>query len=94
VEKLPQELRDLVSRLHWAEQERNTIAHSLWDASEKNPNAIRREKTSSKKGRLTVVEEYLTPEDLEELGRLFEGVVTDLFYLSVRHIPKLERKLR
>jgi hypothetical protein len=25
VEKLPQELRELVARLHWAEQERNTI---------------------------------------------------------------------
>jgi hypothetical protein len=93
-DKLPQELRDLVVRLHWAEQERNTIAHSLWDASNKDPNAIRREKTSSKKGRLTLTEEFLTPDDLEKLGHQFEGVATDLFYLSARHLPKLKRRLR
>jgi hypothetical protein len=94
VENLPEDIRGLVARLHWAEQERNTISHSLWDASKKNPNAIRREKTSSKKGRLKVTEELLTPEDLEELGHLFEGIATDLFYLSAKHIPKLEGKLR
>ena len=92
-EKLPEDLRELVARLHGAEQERNTISHSLWDASEKFPETIRREKTSSNKGRLTTTEEHLTPEDLEELGRLFEGIVTDLFYLTSKHIPKLEGKL-
>jgi hypothetical protein len=94
VEKLPQDLIELVSRLHWAEQERNALSHSLWDASEDNPGTIRREKTSSKRGKLTVVEENLTPEDLEELGKLFEGVATDLFYLTGKHIPKIEAKLR
>lgn len=59
----------------------------------KFPDTIRREKTSSKKGRLTVTEEHLTPDDLEELGRLFEGIATDLFYLTSKHIPKLEDKL-
>ena len=93
VDKLPDDLRELVSRLHWAEQERNTISHSLWDASEKFPDTIRREKTSSKKGRLTVTEEHVTPDDLEELGRLFEGIATDLFYLTAKHVPKLEDKL-
>lgn len=94
VAKLPEELRDLVARLHWAEQERNTISHSLWDASKKKPNTIRREKTSSKRGRLTITVELLTPEDLEDLGQIFEGVATDLVYLTGKHIRKIRGRLR
>ena len=94
LENLPKDLDELVSRLRWAEQERNTLSHSLWDASEDDPDTIRREKTSSKRGKLTVVEETLTPDELEELGRLFEGVATDLFYLTGKHIPKIETKLK
>jgi hypothetical protein len=92
-EKLPQDLQQLVGRLHWAEQERNTIAHSVWDVSEKYPETMRRAKTSSKRGRLAKTEEHLTPEDLEDLTSLFEGIVTDLFYLTATHIPRLRRRL-
>ncbi len=92
-DELPRDLRQLVARLYWAEQERNTISHSLWDASEEFPEAVRREKTSSKKGRLNKTQEYLTPDDLEELGRLFEGIATDLFYLTAKEIPKIDGKL-
>lgn len=90
--KLPDDLHDLVKRLHWAEQERNKISHSLWDASEKFPETIGRKKTSASKGRLTTMEEQFTPDELEELGNLFEGVSTDLFCLTPLHIPKLSRK--
>jgi len=92
-ERLPEDLRQLVARLHWAEQERNTIAHSLWDASEKLPDTIRREKTSSHKGRFTMTAEHFTPEDLEDLKDLFEGIVTDLSYLTAMFIPRLRRRL-
>lgn len=92
-EQLPEDLRQLVARLHWAEQERNTIAHSLWEASEKLPETIRREKTSSHKGRFTTTVEQVTPEDFQDLGNLFEGIATDLFYLTATHIPKLRRRL-
>jgi hypothetical protein len=93
VEKLPRDLQELVSRLHWAEQERNTIAHSRWDASEKVLGTIRREKTSSHRGRFTTTVEHVTPEDLEDLRDLFEGIVTDLLYLTATYIPRLRRRL-
>ena len=92
--ELPEDLRELISRLHWAEQERNALAHSLWGVSEKDPNVVRREKTTSRKGRFVATEEFLTPDELQDLGDLFEGVATDLFYLSALYIPKLKRKLR
>jgi DNA-binding MarR family transcriptional regulator len=93
VEKLPQDLQQLVARLHWAEQERNTIAHSRWDANEKAPETIRREKTSSHRGRFTTTVEHVTSEELEDLRNLFEGIVTDLFYLTATYIPRLRRRL-
>jgi hypothetical protein len=83
-EKLPEDLQQLVGRLHWAEQERNTIVHSLWDISEKYPETMQREKTSSKRGRIAKTEEHLTPEDLEDLRDLFDGIVADLFYLTAK----------
>ena len=43
-ESLPEDIAELVSRLLWAEQQRNTLAHSLWDTSEGKPDSIRREK--------------------------------------------------
>jgi hypothetical protein len=90
---LPEDITDLISRLHWAEQQRNTLVHSLWDASESNPESIRREKRSIRKNKLAVAEEHFTPDDLDELNRLFEGIVTDLFYLTSEHLPKIEKRL-
>lgn len=90
---LPDDITELISRLHWAEGQRNTLVHSLWDASESKPDSIRREKRSIRKSKLAVVEEHFTPDDLEELNGLFEGIVTDLFYLSSIHLPKIKKRL-
>jgi len=90
---LPEDITELILRLHWAEQQRNTLVHSLWDASESKPDSIRREKKSIRKSKLTVAEEHFTPDDLVDLNRLFEGIVTDLFYLTSEHLPKVEKGL-
>jgi hypothetical protein len=79
-EKLPEDVQELISRIHWAEQQRNTLVHSLWDASEAEPDSILRRKKTVRKGLFLVAEEHYTPEDLEELHGIFEGIVTDLFY--------------
>ena len=90
---LPDDITELISRLHWAEQQRNMLVHSLWNASESKPDSIRREKKSIRKSKLAVAEEHFTPEDLDDLNRLFEGIVTDLFYLTSNHLPKVEKRL-
>ena len=90
---LPDDTTELISRLHWAEQQRNMLVHSLWDAGESKPDSIRREKKSIRKSKLAVAEEHFTPEDLDDLNRLFEGIVTDLFYLTSNHLPKAEKRL-
>ncbi|MHB8390840.1 MAG: hypothetical protein ACYDBH_14870 [Acidobacteriaceae bacterium] len=92
-ETLPEDIVELISRLHWAEQQRNALIHSLWDASESDPESIRREKRSIRKNKLAIAEEHFTPDDLDELSRLFEGIVTDLFYLTSEHLPKIEKRL-
>lgn len=92
-DSLPDDINELISRLHWAEQQRNTLVHSLWDASESKPDSIRREKRSIRKNKLSVAEEHFTPDDLDELKRLFEGVATDLLYLTSEYLPKVEKRL-
>lgn len=90
---LPEDITELISRLHWAEQQRNTLVHSLWDASETKPDSILRKKKAIRKSNLAISEEHFTPDDLEELNRLFEGIVTDLFFLSTEHLPSIEKRL-
>jgi hypothetical protein len=90
---LPPDVVDLIGRLHWAEQERNTLVHSLWDASESRPDSIVRSKRAIRKQQLRVAAEHLTPDSLEDLNRLLEGVVTDLIYLTSLHLPQLESRL-
>jgi hypothetical protein len=93
VEALPQDIVELIRRLHWAEQERNTLVHSLWDASESKPDSIRREKKAIRKRVFSIAQEHFTPEDLDDLTHLFEGIITDLFYLTSEHLPKLQGNL-
>jgi len=83
-DSLPVDIAELIQRLHWAEQQRNTLVHSLWNASESKPDTIRREKSAIRKNVLTVAREHHTPEELEDLSRRFEGIVEDLFYLQPR----------
>lgn len=90
---LPEDITELISRLHWAEQQRNTLVHSLWDASETKPDSILRKKKAIRKSNLAIAEEHFTPEDLEDLNRLFEGIVTDLLFLSSEHLPSIEKRL-
>jgi hypothetical protein len=90
---LPEDIQELVSRLHWAEQQRNTLVHSLWDASEVKSDSIFRRKKAVRKSALTTSKEHFTPEELEELKHLFEGIVTDLFFLSSEHLPRIESRL-
>jgi hypothetical protein len=90
---LPEDITELISRLHWAEQQRNTLVHSLWDASETKPDSILRKKKAIRKSNLAISEEHFTPDDLEDINRLFEGIVTDLFFLSAEHLPSIEKRL-
>ena len=90
---LPEDIAELISRLQWAEQQRNTLVHSLWDASETKPDSILRKKKAIRKSNLAISEEHFTPDDLEDLNRLFEGIVTDLFFLSSEHLPSIEKRL-
>ena len=92
-EALPEDILELIQRLHWAEQQRNTLTHSLWDASESKPDSIRREKKAIRKRVFGIAEEHFTPDDLDDLNRLFEGIITDLFYLTSKHLPKIEGRL-
>ena len=90
---LPEDVTELISRLHWAEQQRNVLVHSLWDASETEPDCIRREKRAIRRSALKVAEEHWTPNELDDLNRLFEGIVTDLMYLTSTHLPNIEKRL-
>jgi hypothetical protein len=87
-EVLPEDVIDLTKRLQWAEEQRNVLVHSLWDLSEKQPDSIIRKKKAIRKKALVVKIESLTPEDLDELNRLFEGIVTDLIYLTSEYLQK------
>jgi hypothetical protein len=92
-QKLPKDMVELIQRLYWAEQERNKLVHSLWDASESEPESICRSKQAIRKGGLIRTEEHYTLDDLHDLNQLFEGIVIDLFYLTSEHLPKLKKKL-
>lgn len=72
---LPVDIIELTQRLYWAEQQRNTLTHSLWDASEKQPETIRREKRAIRKRCLVVSEEHLTPDELAELSQRSRGLL-------------------
>jgi hypothetical protein len=85
---LPPDVVELIKRLHWAEQERNTLVHSLWDASEAKPNSIRRNKKGIRKHVFSVTEEHRTPDELDDLSRTFEGIATDLLALQCDHLPE------
>lgn len=90
---LPDDIIELIQRIQWAEQQRNTLVHSLWDASEAKPGCIKREKKAIRKKGFVVAKEHLTPDELEDLHRMFEGIVTDLFYLTSMYLPKVEKRL-
>jgi len=89
---LHKDISELLARLNWAEQERNSMVHSLWDASEKFPETIKRSKAACSKKGLKVNMEHITPEDIEDLANLYEGIATDLIYLTELHLPKVKIK--
>lgn len=92
-ESLPDDIVELIRRIQWAEQQRNTLVHSLWDASESKPECIKREKKTIRKIVFNVVEEHLTPDELYDLNQTFEGIATDLLYLTPKHLPNMENRL-
>jgi hypothetical protein len=90
---LPEDLGDLIKRLYEAEQERNALVHSLWDASEQHPEYVRREKSScGRKGHSRTVVHH-TPEELEDLANCFEGIATDLIGLTQAASPRVAAQL-
>ena len=91
-DSLPDDILELISRLNWAEQERNSLVHSLWDASEEFPETIMRSKAACRKKGLNVDKEHIRPEELEDLANLYEGIATDLTYLTERYLPKVKIK--
>lgn len=80
--KLSKDLDELISRIFWAEQERNKLVHSIWDSSENSSETIIRRKTSCKKQGLTIDVENFTEDDLRELSNLYNGIATDIDYLT------------
>jgi len=84
-----------IGRFHAAEQRRNVIVHSCWDANYHKPTTIKRQKVAckSKKGLHKVTEE-IEPEELEEDIRDFEGVADDLLYFMDECLPKYAKRLR
>jgi hypothetical protein len=93
VDTLPTDAVDVMKRVHWAEQERNRLVHSMWDASSAKPDTIRREKRTIRKSVLKVTREHITPDELDDLGRDFEGIAEDLMYVMDKHLPKLRLHL-
>ena len=91
---LPADVSELIGRLHSAEQRRNTLVHSIWDASVKNPGTIRRLKSACRKKGLIISLEHITPDELDEDAHNFEGIAEDVFYHTLKHIPKIERRIR
>jgi|CXWL01.1.fsa_nt_gi F0F1-type ATP synthase delta subunit len=92
---LPSDVSELIGRLFAAEQRRNVIVHSCWDANYHKPTTIKRQKVAckSKKGLHKVMEE-IEPEELEEDIRDFDGVADDLLYFMDECLPKYARRLR
>lgn len=90
---LPDDLSELVKRLRWAEEERNRLVHSVWDLHDEGPGLLRREKGALRKNKYTSDVEDFHPDDLAELRELYEGIVTDLVYLTGKQFPHLEDKL-
>jgi hypothetical protein len=86
----PEDVVELLKRLHRAEEERNNLVHSIWDASEAKPETIRREKKAVRKTVFSVAREHRTPDELDDLNRMFEGIVEDLIYLTSEHLPNLD----
>jgi hypothetical protein len=85
---LPNDVAELVKRLNWANEERNNLVHSIWDASETRPDTILRSKKAVRVNGLKAISEHVSPDELSELSDLFEGIVTDLFWLTATHFPK------
>ena len=67
--------------------------HSIWDASEAKSETIRREKKAVRKTVFSVAREHWTPDELDDLNRMFEGIVEDLIYLTSEHLPNLDLHL-
>ncbi len=89
-EQLHEDIKELFSRVRWAEQERNRLVHSMWDLNEEKPGIIERTKTAIRKNKHREDTEEFVAEDLEELKNVFEGINTDLVYLLSEHYPQFK----
>lgn len=86
----PIEIKHLIGRLHWAEETRNKLVHSMWSLDERQPEIILRKKKSNRKSlHLANTEDY-TLEELQELRTLYEGIATDLIVTTSEHFPRLK----
>ena len=92
--KLPEDVSEVLGRVRAAEQRRNTIVHSLWDASVKDPTMIKREKRSCGKSGLSKVLEHIHPSELEDDIKDFENVAEDLWYVTDQHLPKESNRFK
>jgi len=92
---LPAELRDVIARIHEAEQIRNGLVHADWDANPRQPTTIRKTKMSirARKGLQKAIED-VAPDDLDELTRTFAGIADDLWYMMQEYLPRFAARLR
>jgi hypothetical protein len=86
--ELPEDMREFIGRLYEAEQRRNTIVHSSWDANLQKPSAIVRRKRACRRNGLLEVREHVEPLVLEEDKETFEGLGKDLWYYMTEYAPK------
>jgi len=87
------DVKELINRLRWAEQERNRLVHSMWELSEENPGQIERTKRTIKKNKHMAEEELYFPADFEELQGLYEGINTDLVFVLSKAYPHFADEL-
>ncbi len=91
--ELPKDMKEFVGRLYEAEQRRNTMVHSCWDANIRNPSAIVRRKRACRRNGLVEVTEDVEPDHIEEDREDFEGLGKDLWYYMHEYAPKYANRL-
>jgi hypothetical protein len=94
-DKLPEHVREVVKRIVTAEQIRNKLVHSDWDANTRKPTTIRRTKSAlrGKRGLDRTLEE-LRPTDLEEIAASFEGIADDVWFVMGQYLPKFADRMQ
>jgi hypothetical protein len=91
--KLPDDMRNFVGKLYEAEQRRNTIVHSCWDANFQKPSTIKRRKRVCRRDGFKEIREHVEPLELEENTKAFENLAEDLLFQMNKYAFKYVTRL-